>query len=58
MNDYEQIVREPYEYVTKEKGKEVRVKMIEAFNQFTELKEDQLDKIKDITQKLHNASLL
>eukprot|EP01080_Neovahlkampfia_damariscottae_P010004 gene10004-2323_t len=58
MNNYEKIVREPYEYVTKEKGKEVRVKLIEAFNQFTELKEEQLNVIKEITQKLHNASLL
>lgn len=52
------IIKEPYFYLTKEPGKEVRVKLIEAFNVWTKLTESQLDSVKEIVQKLHNASLL
>jgi hypothetical protein len=58
LKNYESIVKEPYDYVSKDKGKEVRVKLIDAFNQFTELTQEKLDQVKNITQKLHNASLL
>lgn len=55
---FTKLVSEPYNYITSDKGKEVRVKMIEAFNQWTELTSEQLEVVKSITQKLHNASLL
>lgn len=52
------IVKQPYEYLLKEKGKEVRVKLVDAFNKWTQLSPEKLDFIKELTQKLHNASLL
>jgi geranylgeranyl diphosphate synthase type 3 len=55
---YLNIIKQPYEYVTKDKGKEIRVKLIEAFNKWIQLDDSQLETVKNITQKLHNASLL
>ena len=53
-----QILREPYDYICQVRGKEIRVKMIEAFNYWLKIPEDKKGEIQVITQMLHNASLM
>lgn len=49
---------EPYHYLLEHPGKNIRTSLIEAFNQWMRVPEDKLAIIKDITEMLHNASLL
>lgn len=53
-----QVLKEPYNYITQVKGKDVRSKLIHAFNLWMQVPEDKLDVIKEVTKVLHNASLL
>lgn len=53
-----QIIREPYDYICQVKGKEIRVRMIEAFNLWLKIPDDKKAEIQVITQMLHNASLM
>lgn len=54
----EQILLEPYTYHSQIPGKEIRSKLIEAFNLWLNVPEDDLEVIKRIVRMLHNASLL
>jgi len=53
-----QILLEPYTYHSQIPGKEIRSKLIEAFNLWLNVPEDDLEVIKRIVRMLHNASLL
>lgn len=53
-----QIVLEPYEYMASKPGKEFRVKMIDAFNDWLHVPQDQLRVVERIVTMLHSASLL
>ncbi|KAL5509033.1 hypothetical protein EMCRGX_G004314 [Ephydatia muelleri] len=55
---YEEILREPFVYICQVKGKEVRVKLIEAFNLWMKIPEEKRVEVQLITQMLHNASLM
>jgi geranylgeranyl diphosphate synthase type 3 len=49
---------EPYTYLSQIPGKEIRSKLIEAFNLWLNVPEDDLVVVKRIVRMLHNASLL
>jgi geranylgeranyl diphosphate synthase type 3 len=49
---------EPFDYINKIPGKDVRGKMIDAFQSWLLTPHDKLEVIKDIVRSLHNASLL
>eukprot|EP00961_Rhodomonas_salina_P096353 1295864-Rhodomonas_salina.1 len=53
-----QVLLEPFNYYSRMPGKGIRPKLIEAFNIWFQLPPEILSKIADITQKLHNASLV
>jgi geranylgeranyl diphosphate synthase type 3 len=55
---FSQILLEPYTYHSQIPGKEIRSKLIEAFNLWLNVPEDDLEVIKRIVRMLHNASLL
>lgn len=54
----EEVLLEPYIYITQVPGKEVRTLLIDAFNVWLEVPDVKLDVIKEATKMLHNASLL
>jgi len=54
----ESAILEPYTYITANPGKEIRGKMIEAFNHWLHVPAEQLETITRIVQMLHSASLL
>lgn len=54
----EQILKEPYNYILQVPGKGVRLKLSQAFNYWMKIPEDKLEIIAEVTQMLHNASLL
>ncbi|TXT08780.1 hypothetical protein VHUM_02908 [Vanrija humicola] len=54
----EQVLLEPYDYLCGIPGKEVRSHLIDAFNLWLQVPEDDLDVIRRIVRMLHNASLL
>ena len=53
-----QILLEPYEYLISNPGKDVRSKMIDAFNVWLQVPEDDLLIITKVIGMLHSASLL
>ena len=53
-----QCLLEPYAYITEKPGKNVRTKLIQAFNLWLEIPEDKIELISEVTKMLHNASLL
>lgn len=53
-----QSVLEPYTYISANPGKEIRSKMIEAFDLWLNVPKEDLEVIKAIVRMLHNASLL
>ncbi|EDQ91858.1 uncharacterized protein MONBRDRAFT_35977 [Monosiga brevicollis MX1] len=53
-----QVLEEPYRYVTQKPGKDIRSKLINAFNAWLKVPDDKLAIIKEVTKILHNASLL
>lgn len=55
---YAQILQEPYNYLSSIPGKEIRSKLIEAFNIWLEVPEEDLGIIKNVVRMLHTASLL
>ncbi|GHJ84276.1 hypothetical protein NliqN6_0678 [Naganishia liquefaciens] len=55
---YEQILQEPYNYLSSLPGKEIRTKLIEAFNVWLDVPEADLGIIKNVVRMLHTASLL
>eukprot|EP00045_Choanoeca_perplexa_P003190 m.29028 g.29028 ORF g.29028 m.29028 type:complete len:308 (-) comp11915_c0_seq1:77-1000(-) len=54
----DQVLEEPYHYITQVPGKDVRSKLITAFNAWMQVPTEKLDIIKEVTKILHNASLL
>jgi hypothetical protein len=53
-----QVLEEPYHYITQVPGKDIRSKLIDAFNVWLRVPEESLEIIKEVTKILHNASLL
>jgi len=49
---------EPFEYLLQVPGKDVRGKLIDAFNLWMKIPDNVLNEIKTIVTMLHNASLL
>ncbi|TFK31766.1 isoprenoid synthase domain-containing protein [Crucibulum laeve] len=49
---------EPFTYITSQPGKEIRTKLIDAFNTWMNVPTDQLQIIKRVVNMLHAASLL
>ncbi|XP_077439023.1 geranylgeranyl pyrophosphate synthase [Vanacampus margaritifer] len=54
----ERILLEPYKYLLQLPGKQVRTKLAQAFNHWLNVPEDKLQVIIQVTEMLHNASLL
>ncbi|KAG7334303.1 hypothetical protein KOW79_002710 [Hemibagrus wyckioides] len=54
----ERILLEPYNYLLQLPGKQVRTKLSQAFNHWLNVPEDKLQIIIEVTEMLHNASLL
>ncbi|XP_032072768.1 geranylgeranyl pyrophosphate synthase [Thamnophis elegans] len=52
------ILLEPYNYLLQLPGKQVRTKLSQAFNHWLNVPEDKLQIIIEVTEMLHNASLL
>ncbi|XP_039639000.1 LOW QUALITY PROTEIN: geranylgeranyl pyrophosphate synthase-like [Perca fluviatilis] len=52
------ILLEPYKYLLQLPGKQVRTKLSQAFNHWLNVPEDKLQVIIQVTEMLHNASLL
>ncbi|XP_077201881.1 geranylgeranyl pyrophosphate synthase isoform X1 [Paroedura picta] len=52
------ILLEPYNYLLQLPGKQVRTKLSQAFNHWLNVPEDKLQVIIQVTEMLHNASLL
>ncbi|XP_061600670.1 geranylgeranyl pyrophosphate synthase [Cololabis saira] len=52
------ILLEPYKYLLQLPGKQVRTKLAQAFNHWLNVPEDKLQVITEVTEMLHNASLL
>lgn len=57
-NSEEEIIKAPFNHVAQVKGKEIRAQLIDAFNLWIRLPEEKVNTVKDVTGKLHNASLL
>ena len=56
--EQDQILLEPYTYLLRKKGKDVRIKLLKAFNIWLHVPDDKVQRIGEIIQMLHNASLL
>ncbi|XP_013861378.1 geranylgeranyl pyrophosphate synthase [Austrofundulus limnaeus] len=54
----DRILLEPYKYLLQLPGKQVRTKLSQAFNHWLNVPEDKLQVIIEVTEMLHNASLL
>ncbi|KAJ7362174.1 Geranylgeranyl pyrophosphate synthase [Desmophyllum pertusum] len=54
----EKILLEPYSYILQVPGKQVREKLIQAFNFWLRIPEDKLQVIAEVVKMLHNSSLL
>ncbi|KAJ8360036.1 hypothetical protein SKAU_G00165610 [Synaphobranchus kaupii] len=52
------ILLEPYKYLLQLPGKQIRTKLSQAFNHWLNVPEDKLQVIIEVTDMLHNASLL
>ncbi|OQV25172.1 Geranylgeranyl pyrophosphate synthase [Hypsibius exemplaris] len=52
------ILLEPYTYIVQMPGKQIRSKLVQAFNLWMKIPEDKLMIISEVMQMLHNASLL
>ena len=57
-SDKENAILEPYTYLDANPGKEVRTKLIEAFNVWLQVSPRKLDAICSVVRMLHTASLL
>lgn len=56
--DKQEILMEPYNYLLSNPGKDIRTKLIEAFDCWLKVPKDQLTIITKVVEMLHNASLL
>lgn len=56
--DQEAVVAEPFRYLDANPGKEIRSRLINAFNVWLGVPEDALHSVTDIVRRLHTASLL
>lgn len=54
----ESIIMGPYDYISKQPGKDIRKQMIAAFNVWLKVPEQSLAIITRVIAMLHNASLL
>jgi geranylgeranyl diphosphate synthase type 3 len=54
----EDIILAPFNHIAQVKGKEIRSQLIDSFNIWMKMPQEQLDIVKNVTGKLHNASLL
>jgi len=54
----EKVLLEPYSYILQVPGKQVREKLIQAFNFWLRIPEDKLKVISEVVKMLHNSSLL
>ncbi|XP_019405382.1 PREDICTED: geranylgeranyl pyrophosphate synthase isoform X1 [Crocodylus porosus] len=52
------LLLEPYKYLLQLPGKQVRTKLSQAFNHWLNVPEDKIQVIIEVTEMLHNASLL
>jgi len=58
IDELAQILRAPIDYLLTIPGKDVRGKMMNAFNQWLQLPEEKLEIVKEVIKLLHTASLL
>ncbi|KIJ51381.1 hypothetical protein M422DRAFT_58906 [Sphaerobolus stellatus SS14] len=56
--EHEAAILEPYTYLTQTSGKEIRKKMIEAFNLWLKVPEETVSIIGSVVSMLHSASLM
>ncbi|KAH7910040.1 isoprenoid synthase domain-containing protein [Hygrophoropsis aurantiaca] len=56
--EHQNAILEPFTYIASNPGKEIRGRLIEAFNQWLNVPKDKLDVIIRVVGLLHNASLL
>ncbi len=56
--DEEEALLQPYTYLKKNPGKEIRSQLIEAFQDWLQIPEVSLTRIKAVVEMLHTASLL
>ncbi|KAI8069072.1 isoprenoid synthase domain-containing protein [Gilbertella persicaria] len=54
----EEIILEPYNYLISHPGKEIRTKLISAFNLWLNVSEDVTEVVNKVVGMLHNASLM
>lgn len=54
----EATILEPFEYIISNRGKDIRKKLIKAFNTWLNVPEEQLSIIAKVVDMLHNASLM
>ena len=54
----DELLTEPYRYLTQKPGKGVRIRLVTAFNHWLNISQDKMDLISEVIQTLHNASLL
>eukprot|EP00002_Diphylleia_rotans_P019225 TRINITY_DN3721_c0_g1_i4.p1 TRINITY_DN3721_c0_g1~~TRINITY_DN3721_c0_g1_i4.p1 ORF type:complete len:223 (-),score=43.26 TRINITY_DN3721_c0_g1_i4:749-1417(-) len=54
----EKALFQPYLYTVREPGKEVRSRLIHAFDCWLRISKEKLESIKEIVRQLHNASLI
>ena len=54
----DEILLEPYIYLLRKKGKDIRPKLLKAFNVWLHVPEEKVKQIGEIIQMLHNSSLL
>ncbi|CAG2108720.1 unnamed protein product [Medioppia subpectinata] len=54
----EEILLEPYHYLKASNGKQIRSKLLQAFNHWLQIPSDELSIVSEIVEMLHNASLL
>lgn len=57
-SDNDNVLLDPFRYLTSIPGKEVRSALIDAFNAWLQVPAETLQLIKSIVQQLHTASLL
>lgn len=58
LTDLRQTLLEPYTYISANPGKEIRSQLIEAFNLWLKVPDEDLEVIRKVVRMLHNASLL
>jgi geranylgeranyl diphosphate synthase type 3 len=56
--EWKKFLLEPFDYILKSSGKQIRSKLVKAFNEWLDIPHDYLVIISDVIEMLHNASLL